>query len=365
LCSFFNYELPEEKIAQRHAAYFGNRDDSRLLTLGWCKGKYFIEDFLFKNMPSLLDEGDILVLNNSKVINARFFARVSGDSEVEILLIEPESESLEGEGSLWKAMARPMKKLKNGSGFKLSPHLFAEVIGRTEEERFVRLRLSIIDTADPSLTIDHFIEQEGNAPIPPYIRQGRSDDSDKEVYQTTFAEEKGSVAAPTAGLHFTSSILEQLKDNGVLIEYLTLHVGPGSFLPVKEDVSSHEVFRERFKVSDELWQSLMSAKARKKRVIAVGTTVVRALEAIGRSPDPLSLLNRWQETDLFIKPGEKFSTVDAMFTNFHQPNSTHLLLVGAFIGNSAIKKVYEHALSNGYRFLSYGDTSFLVKKSDD
>jgi S-adenosylmethionine:tRNA ribosyltransferase-isomerase len=361
LCSFFNYKLPEEKIAQRHAAYFGNRDDSRLLALGWNKGRFYIEDTLFKHMHSLLDEGDVLVLNNSKVIHARFFARISSEgSEIEILLIHPE-----GEGQVWTAMARPMKKLKTGSIFRLSPHLSAEVLGRTEEERFVRLQLSTTDTDDPALTIDYFIEKEGNAPIPPYIRQGRSDDSDKEVYQTTFAEEKGSVAAPTAGLHFSSSILEQLREHGVLIQYLTLHVGPGSFLPVKEDVSSHEVFSERFKVSGALWESIRSAKGKKKRVIAVGTTVVRALEAIGRSPDPLSLLNKWQETDLFIKPGDRFTTVDAMFTNFHQPDSTHLLLVGAFIGNSAIKEVYDHALSNGYRFLSYGDTSFLVKKSDD
>ncbi len=356
---YFNYDLPESYIAQRHASYQGRREDSKLLHLSWNKESFVIKDSLFKESIELFQSGDLLVFNDTKVLHARFFCEVETVQELEVLLIEKVCQT----SDTWKALARPMKKLKSGMSFPLSGRLSALVQGRTEDERFILLDIYRSDTAsNDHLSVDDIIREEGYIPIPPYIRQGKSDSSDKMSYQTVFAKEEGSVAAPTAGLHFSESVLSQIRAKGVEVASVTLHVGAGSFLPVK-DPHSHEVFEERFFISRELWEKILFTRKNNGRVIAVGTTVLRTLETIGSSVDKDELLSRWSTTDLFIRPGFSFSVVDVLFTNFHQPSSTHLLLVEAFIGREAIESVYEHAMSNEYRFLSYGDTSCLQRRS--
>lgn len=359
----FIYELPEERIAQRHAGFNGRREDSKLLALTWNKSSYDLCDHYFKDILSVLCPGDLLVLNNTRVLHARFFLNLPDGKDAEVLLVRPDQNGETAESAIWEVLARPMRKIKEGSLLNLSEHIKAEVLGRTTDERFLRLKLSVsLDDNETKSLID-WIEREGNAPIPPYIRGGRSDLSDKEVYQTVFAgTDKGSVAAPTAGLHFSKEILDQLHSNDIALEYLTLHVGPGSFLPIGQNVEDLDrVYEERFNVPQKTWDAVIRQKNEGRRVIGVGTTVVRALESIARKESPLDYLNSWQETDLYLKPGSSFHVIDAMFTNFHQPRSTHLQLVAAFIGVNAISSLYQHALNNEYAFLSYGDSCFLEK----
>lgn len=371
---YFNYILPENRIAQRHASFEGRREDSKLLRLSFpsqesslehsdsSNSEFLLEDVNFTEALSVFKKGDLLVLNNTKVIHARFFCIDEKVKDAEVLLIEQDT----SEGNLWRALARPMKKFKSGMQIRLSERLSALVKGRTEDDRFLLLSLipfsvNASSEVTTNISIQKLVEEDGSIPIPPYIRQGRSDSLDKEMYQTTFAEKEGSVAAPTAGLHFSEAVLQQIRDIGVEIKFVTLHVGPGSFLPV-QDYNKHQVFEEKFFVSKDLWDAIELRKNENKRVIAVGTTVLRALETVGSHPHKEELLSKWNSTNLFIKPGFDFKAVDVLFTNFHQPSSTHLLLVEAFIGREAIEAVYDYALSNEYRFLSYGDTSCLERR---
>jgi S-adenosylmethionine:tRNA ribosyltransferase-isomerase len=359
--SYFNYELPEHCIAQRHASYTGRREDSRLLHLSWDANSFLLKDRLFEEVLDIFQEGDLLVLNNTRVLHARFFCTDDAHRNAEVLLTERDSLG----PHVWKALARPMRKFKQGARVSLSSRLQAEVLGRTDDQRFLLLELLVKEEAGSDhLSIEQLIEEEGHIPIPPYIREGVSDTDDKLQYQTTFARDPGSVAAPTAGLHFSESVLSRIREKGVRIGFVTLHVGPGSFLPVS-DVDSHEVFEERFFVNKSLWNDVLHTRSRKGRIIAVGTTVLRALETLGRAEDTGELLSKWCTTSLFIRPGFDFTVVDVLCTNFHQPSSTHLMLVEAFIGAEAIKAVYSHALNNNYRFLSYGDTSCLERYPDE
>lgn len=353
----FDYVLPEEQIAQRPAPGRASRllharcDSSRELALF---------DRQFSDLPSLLRQDDLLVLNNSRVIPCRFFAELSGgDPQVEVLLVEQETE----DAKYWQALAKPMRRLKQGLRFQLSEHLLATVLGRASDSARIRLELEVVgslelEVAGSSVSIEELIDVEGCMPIPPYIRDGRADATDREQYQTCFADERGSVAAPTAGLHFTDSVFEELNVRGVEHCFLTHHVGPASFLPVRDDDwRSHKMSAERFFVSRECFERIESARNNQRRVIAVGTTVVRALEGIWQHG--ASCVGQWQSTELFITPGYRFKVVNALVTNFHQPRSTHLLLVAAMLGTESTSEVYQHALAKSYRFLSYGDSMFL------
>jgi len=369
---FFTYQLPEERIASRHAGFSGRRDSSKLLHLSWDQREFRILDRTFSAVPEILKAGDLLVLNNTEVIPARFFVssdhfqesfprQEMGNDDVEVLLVQRVGES--GIREEWEVLARPMKIFKSGHIFPLSKSISAKVLGKTESKRFLRLELRVSESENIR-SLEKYIEDEGYTPIPPYIRKGRSDLADRADYQTIFAREKGSVAAPTAGLHFTPEILESVKEKGVDVQFLTLHVGAASFLPIDENSGASEraPLPEKWYASSDVWARIKTTRNERGRVIAVGTTVVRTLETIARSSEPESLLDKWQETSLFIQPGFDFKLVDAMFTNFHQPRSTHLALVSAYIGEAAISEVYKHALENGYRFLSYGDSSFLERK---
>ena len=349
-----NYVLPPEKIAQRPVSAAGERHDSRLLhALAGPHGALRITDRVFCELPALLAEGDLLLLNDSKVLHCRFFARNERtEREIELLLLRKTGGS--ETRPVFEALAKPLRRIKDGDMLVLSKRLRAKA--RTCEGTVELELLAAEDTA-----IAQIIEEDGLAPIPPYIRRGRSDELDKKLYQTVFAETPGSVAAPTAGLHFTPDVLAGLRARGVNVSFVTLHVGPASFLPVRTpDLAAHKMPSESFIIPAETHEAIKKTKKAGGRIVAVGTTVVRALEgAFLQYPfgEPARALEG--ETSLLISPRFCFNIVDVLITNFHQPESTHLLLVAAFIGMENAEAIYEHALNGGYRFLSYGDSMLL------
>jgi len=354
--NFFNYELPKERIAQYPVSSSGSRDSSKLLHAQLSAGSLKIDDKNFSNLPSLLKKGDLLVLNNSKVLPWRFFFEIS-NTEVELLLLRLLEDS--GEGLVFEALAKPMRKLESQRSCELKPGINLEVSGRTADGMRLLVKISA-----KNIQTQELLEQLstiGNVPIPPYIRRGRSDESDRGNYQTVFANEPGSVAAPTAGLHFTAGLFERLQENGIEHTFVTLHVGPASFLPVRDaDISKHLMQREEFVVSADSLKQIVAAKRAGRRVVAVGTTSVRTLESLDSTLVRAETLEEVKgASELFIQPGFKFKWIDALITNFHQPLTTHLLLVAAFIGEENTELIYQYALAGEYRFLSYGDAMFL------
>ena len=290
------------------------------------------EDRMFRELPQFLHSGDCLVLNDSKVFPSRLFGHRAGMSgEVEVLLLQPVS----ADAKTWTALVHPGRKMRTGERIEFDG-LEAEIIGRSEYgERTVHFRLD----GD----IFAVLEKIGHVPLPPYIK--RQDTSeDRERYQTVFARETGSVAAPTAGLHFTPEILDACRSAGAEIAYVTLHVGLGTFQPVRND----KIHSERFHITAEN-AALIKAS---KRVICAGTTTVRTVESM--------LLGKAGETDLFIRPGFRFQRTDAMLTNFHLPQSSLLMLVSAFGGREFVLNAYQHAVKSGYRFYSYGDCMLIL-----
>lgn len=345
----FNYALPDDRIAQRPVS------QGRSLLLHVCCGKadqLKLNDREFSELPDLLRHDDLLVLNNSRVIPSRFFVDLSeGGSRLEVLLVQQESE----DASEWQALARPMRRFKTGLGFALSKHLNAVVLGRTSDSTKLCLKLTASET---DLSVQELIEAEGVMPIPPYIRSGQGDDGDRLRYQTCFAEVHGSVAAPTAGLHFTEDLFERLSHKGIEHCFVTHHVGPASFLPVRDnDWRDHKMSAEQFFLPAESIEMIQAARDGRRRVVAVGTTAVRALESAWQNEKPEA--DTWQTTELFITPEYEFRVVDSLVTNFHQPQSTHLLLVAAILGVDRLASAYNHALSQSYRFLSYGDAMLI------
>ena len=343
----FSYLLPAERIAQRPVRPY---DQAKLLVIR--RDTQRLEDSIFADFASLVTDRDLLVLNETRVIPARLFGELQETGgEIELLLVD---ELALGK---WRCLARPMKKLKPETVLKFGPELSAVVESRTD---LPSPTVVVQFSAENQQNLGALIRARGSMPIPPYIRRGVSDSQDQLDYQTSFARVSGSIAAPTAALHFTSGLLENIKAKGCGIRFLTLHVGVASFLPLWEEGDSGPGKRpaaERYTVSPELLQELIEVRSRGGRVIAVGTTVVRALEAAARNQD---LQTGEQLTDLFITPGHQFKLVDVLVTNFHQPRTTHLLLVQAFIGRELLERAYQHALENDYRFLSYGDGMVIL-----
>ncbi len=335
--SDFQYTLPDELIAQRPLA---SRRDSRLLVLGTTPG--CLTDLGFVAFPDCLNPGDLLVFNDTRVIPARLFARKQTGGAVEILIervIAPER--------AW-AHIRASKAPRIGATLWVDDRPVLEVVGR--DHGLYELR------AGAGHTLESLLNEHGHTPLPPYIQ--RSDEpTDKARYQTVYARRAGAVAAPTAGLHFDSALLESLAGLGVETAFLTLHVGAGTFQPVRSgDIESHHMHAERVSVDADLVRRVHNTRAHGGRVVAVGTTVVRALEsaAAGGQLDVFE-----GETRMFIVPGYQFQVVDALLTNFHLPESTLLMLVCAFGGYDAVMQAYRHAVSERYRFFSYGDAMFL------
>ena len=340
--SDFDYHLPEQLIAQQPAQ---SRDGSRLLVYNRGTGR--IEDRLFPDVCDFLNPGDLLVFNDTKVIPARLLGQKSTGGRVELLLVRCISE----DGRRWQAMSRSSKPIRPGTLLQFGQGLEAEVL-TAASEMLCDVKLLCEENAFDVL------ERIGHIPLPPYIQ--RSDDlRDRERYQTVFARHPGSVAAPTAGLHFTREILDRLAERDVECADLTLHVGPGTFLPVRsEDISRHRMHREAFEISSALAEKVNRAKEEGRRVIAVGTTTTRALESAVDTSGKLS--SGRSETEIFIRPGYTFRVVDALITNFHLPRSTLLMLVSAFAGREKMLDVYRHAVARNYRFFSYGDCMLIV-----
>ena len=353
--SDFDFHLPEERIALHPAT---PRDASRLLVV---KGEG-LEDRIFRELPDLLNPGDLLVFNDTKVIPARLSGlRTRGENTLafEALLVKRLSEET------WQAFAKPGKRLKTGDTVTFgtpnpacdAAHIRAEVLGK-DEEGLVSFRFE-----RAGAFLDEAIALIGAMPLPPYIlearkRVGEGDTpADARDYQTIFAAMDGAVAAPTASLHFTPAVLAGLAAKGVEHAFVTLHVGAGTFLPVKvENLDEHKMHAEWGEVSPETAEKIRATCAAGGRVVAVGTTACRLIEscAVSGQAEP------WAgETDIFIRPGYRFRTTDALITNFHLPKSTLLMLVSAFAGVEAMRAAYAHAIAQGYRFYSYGDGSLL------
>src|ERR1700722_11530584 len=337
----FHFDLPQELIAQRPAA---TRSASRMLALDGASGS--LRDLQFRDFPSLLKPADLLVFNDTRVIPARVFGFKESGGRVEILL----ERALTADTAL--VQLRASKGLKPGAAVKLAGRHSASMLGRQGD--LFHLRFSCEGAG--------FVEANGEIPLPPYIsRQGESDD--RERYQTVYARILGAVAAPTAGLHFDADIFAALEARGIRHTFVTLHVGAGTFQPVRaDDIEGHEMHEEYLEVSEAACNAINAARAVGGRVIAVGTTVVRSLEtaagvaeASGRAVAPYRGAPR-----IFIKPGHRFRAVDAMVTNFHLPESTLLMLCSAFVGRENLLAAYAHAVRARYRFFSYGDAMFLT-----
>jgi len=331
LLSDFDYHLPEELIAQEPLA---DRAGARMLVVDRAAGTW--QDHHFREFPSFLHPGDCLVLNNSRVFPSRLYGQREGSAgRVEVFL----TKQVASDGLLWTALVRPGRKMRTGDRIVINSELALEILDRGEfGERTVRLELvgEVFDV----------LERAGHVPLPPYIRRPDTA-ADRERYQTVFARERGSVAAPTAGLHFTPEILEQCRAAGVTVAQVTLHVGLGTFQPlhttVIEEVKLHS---ERFTVPPETARAMSAAR----RVVAVGTTSVRAIESNPDAP----------ETELFIAPGFTFRHTGGLLTNFHLPQSSLLVLVCALAGRDLALAAYRHAVAQRYRFFSYGDCMLIL-----
>jgi S-adenosylmethionine:tRNA ribosyltransferase-isomerase len=363
--SEFDFELPDELIAQEPPA---TRGASRLLVVR--RDRSDLEDITFSHLPDYLRAGDLLVLNNTKVFPARLLGqRVPSGGAVECLLLRqlptPNSATPNlgvgnvGVGSsVWEALMHPGQKLKPGARLRVERNgvrLNGEVIGRHfHGRRTIRL------WTDEGTDVVQAIDAIGHVPLPPYIKR---DDrpSDRDRYQTVYARERGSIAAPTAGLHFTEDDLEKLVAGGVERAEVTLHVGYGTFKPIRADrVEEHAVDAEHFHVPAETVDALIRARHEGRRVIAVGTTTVRALESLTCDPVTGKLRSMSGDTDLFIRPGHQFRIVDGLITNFHLPRSSLLVLVAAFAGRERVLHAYREAVARGYRFYSYGDAMLIL-----
>jgi S-adenosylmethionine:tRNA ribosyltransferase-isomerase len=358
LVSEFNYLLPEDLIAQEPVP---DRSGSRMLHL--LRTPERLEDRVFQDLPGVLQPGDLLVLNDTRVFPARLLGRREGlqaqpvsphnpaardflQGQIEALL----TQQVSADPNEWLCLVRPGRKIGVGERLFFGAHdeLQAEVLARGE---FGERRIRFVPTPDFFGTV----ERIGHVPLPPYIaRVDRA--GDRARYQTVYARERGSVAAPTAGLHFTDEVLSQLRHNGIETAAITLHVGLGTFQPVHvETVEEHKLHRERYSISTETAAKVNAALEAGRRVVAVGTTTVRTLEHAARIAGGGRVAPGNGETDLFIYPGFEFRVINALLTNFHLPQSTLLMLVCAFAGKDAVLRAYQHAVAQKYRFFSYGD----------
>lgn len=339
----FHFDLPEELIAQHPAA---ERSASRLLCLDGDSGE--LADRRFRDLPQLLRAGDLLVFNDTRVIPARLFGRKETGGRVEVLV-----ERMLDERRVL-AHVRASKSPRPGSRLTLEGGITAEMLGRQGELFELALRGEAGESA-----LD-LLEAHGHMPLPPYIARADAND-DRERYQTVYADKRGAVAAPTAGLHFDQPMLDRLAAQGIESAFVTLHVGAGTFQPVRvDDIREHRMHAEYIEVGEAVEAAVARTRARGGRVVAVGTTSVRSLESAARAGGgelrPFS-----GDTDIFITPGYEFCVVDALLTNFHLPESTLLMLVSAFSGYENVMAAYRHAVAERYRFFSYGDAMFLTR----
>lgn len=335
----FDYELPEELIAQTPIL---NRDQSKMMVLDKKTGE--IKHQQFHDLIDLLDTNDVLVINDSKVLPARLYGiKDTTNAAIELLLLKDVG------NDTWECLAKPAKRVKVGTTISFGEGMLKATCLEEQEEGIRILKFEYEGI------LFEILDQLGEMPLPPYIHEKLED---KNRYQTVYAKEEGSAAAPTAGLHFTKELLEALKEKGVTIVPVTLHVGLGTFRPVSvEDVKSHKMHSEFYQMSKESAEALTKAKQEGKRIISVGTTSTRTLETIYHTYGGFQECSGW--TDIFIYPGFQFLAIDALITNFHLPKSTLVMLVSALAGKEFILNAYQEAVKNEYRFFSFGDSMFI------
>ncbi len=342
--SDFDYQLPEELIAQHPLA---ERDASRMLIVDRASQTW--RDAEFKSLPDLLTKADVLVINNTQVFPARLHGkRMPSGGAIEILLLR------EVESNVWEALTRPARRLQNGAKIDFAdPAISAEVI----DELPNGVRLIRFNSHEPLANV---IDRIGETPLPPYIKRASGESNeDRSRYQTVYAKDRGAIAAPTAGLHFTSAVLERLIGGGIQIVEVTLHVGHGTFEPVRvTEMAEHKVAPEWFSITDDAARTINEARVRGSRIVAVGTTTTRALESAAAPTGEVKVGSGF--ANLTIVPGYKFRIVDALLTNFHLPQSSLLTLVCALAGREFMLAAYRHAVKERYRFYSYGDCMLIV-----
>lgn len=337
----YNYKLPEDLIAYYPTK---ERTESKLLVIDRKKEEFYFHE-KFSEIENYLKEGDLLILNNTKVFPARIKGKKATGGEVELLLFQKPEGFIFTTSALIKG-----KRIKKGQEFRVNDILKIKVLEKYEGGKF------LVELKSKECKLEELIYRYGKAPLPPYIKR-EPEDMDLERYQTIYAEKEGSIAAPTAGFHFDEILLTKLKEKGVIIKYITLHIGYGTFAPIKvKDIRKHKIEPEYVEVDEEVISEIKLAQAEKRRIIAVGTTVVRTLEFIARK----GFIPYKGLCDLYIYPRFNFQVVSAMITNFHLPKSSLLLLVCAFAGRSLIFKAYEEAIKRKYRFYSYGDATFII-----
>jgi S-adenosylmethionine:tRNA ribosyltransferase-isomerase len=345
----YDYGLPDDLIAQ---VPLPDRDKSRLMVVDRSTGS--LNDRHFLELPELLLPGDLLVVNNTRVVPARLFGRKESGGHIEILVLDLSDEETRKPGTRW-CLLRSSKRPKKGNRLFFEDNLLG-VVEDLREDGLIQI------TFQGPRSIDSLLEDKGMMPLPPYIKRKEKDrlsELDRERYQTVFAERKGAVAAPTAGLHFTKGLLARLEQAGISVIPLTLHVGHGTFRPVKSrDIREHRLGYEAYDLSPETARAIERSKSEGRRVVAVGTTVVRTLESVAGFEGEIK--SGRGRTDLLITPGFSFKVVDALITNFHLPRSSLLFLVSAFAGVELVRKAYQAAVAKAYRFYSYGDAMLIL-----
>lgn len=343
--SDFNFDLPEELIAQKPSGIRGN---DKLMFLDKSTGKVF--HYAMNDLVDLVEPGTLMIFNNSKVRRSRCYGiKTDTGREQEFMFLNQTSP----EGNIWNTMVKGAKKVKPGNIYRFPDGSEGTIVSESKNDgtefRFIEF---------PFRLTENWFEKNGHIPLPPYIRR-EDDDTDSERYQTIYAKETGSAACPTAGLHFTEPVLEKLKEKNVDLEWITLHVGLGTFLPVRADnIEEHKMHEEFYTVPYDVAEKINSAKKEGRPILAVGTTSVRTLESA--SDENGIVQGGTRSTSIFMYPGYKFKVVDQMFTNFHTPESTLIMLVSAFAGRENILNAYKTAVENKYRFFSYGD-AMLIK----
>ena len=342
--SEYDYELPKELIAQKPSE---KRENCRMMVLD--RQKQSIEHKHFYDITDYFDENDVVVLNNTKVIPARLYGRKSTGANIEVFLLKQIGDIT------WEVLINPSKRVKEESLIEISSDLYVKILTRQNEGKWL---VELHYDGD----FYEILDKVGHVPLPPYIERQMTDDQlknlDYERYQTVYAQKEGSVAAPTAGLHFTQEILDKLKNKGVQICYVTLNVGLGTFRPVKvENILEHKMDSEQFEISAETAKIITDAKKQGKKITAVGTTTVRTLETCMQLYD--EIIETIDDSTLFIYPGFKFRAVDRLITNFHLPKSTLIMLTSAFAGKDFVFNAYQEAIKEKYRFYSYGDCMLI------
>lgn len=361
LLSGYDYELPNELIAQNPAV---PRDSSRLLVVNSPSIGQEISplNHVFRDLPELLKPGDLLVMNNTKVLSARLYGRKSTGAEVEVLLLE------ERRHNCWLALVKPGKRFKVGTQIIFDGAKDLDGGNKVKSRASISTLTATVVESDPDtggrllqfdlpekISLIEVLDQFGDIPLPPYINRSTAGG---EQYQTVYAQQQGAIAAPTAGLHFTPELLDKLRDRGINQAFVTLHVGVGTFRPVEvEDVTTHQMHEEWIEVSATTIEQIRATKAAGGRIIAVGTTVVRTLEGLAQFGDLQPYVGK---INLFIYPGYQWQVVEGLITNFHLPRSSLLMLVSALIGRQRLLKIYQQAIASQYRFYSFGDAMLIL-----